>query len=91
MYLLFLSSNQILPFVYWLCKVYRVHGDLDLANDVMFTKTVKVKHLQHQSLTTQLAIWYLGRHSILTKGELQSALDTFKNVTNNTIKHGLHY
>lgn len=64
MYLLFLSSNQILPFVYWLCKVYRVHGDLDLADHVVFTKTVKVKHLQHQSLTTQLIIGYLERDRI---------------------------
>lgn len=61
MYLLFLSSNKIPPFMYWLCKVYRVHGDLDLADDVMFTKTVKIKHLQHQSLTSQLSIWYLER------------------------------
>ncbi len=61
MYLLFLPSNQILPFVYRLSKVYSVHGDLDLADDVMFTKTVKVKHLQHQSLTTQLTIGYLER------------------------------
>lgn len=52
MYLLFLSSNQILPFMYWLSKVNRVHGDLDLADQVMFTKAVKVKHLQHQSLAT---------------------------------------
>lgn len=60
-YLLLLSSNQILPFVYWLPKVYRVHGDLDLSNDVMLTKTIKVKHLQHQSLTSQVIKWYLER------------------------------
>lgn len=61
MYLLFLSSNKIPPFMYWLSKVYRVHGDLDLADDVMFAKAVKIKHLQHQSLTSQLSIRYLYR------------------------------
>lgn len=60
-YLLFLSSNQILPFLYWLGEVYTVHGDLDLADDVVFTETIKVKHLQHQSLTAQLAVGYLKR------------------------------
>lgn len=64
LYLLFLSSNKVLPFMYGLPKVYRIHGDLDLADDIMFTKTVKIKHLQHQSLTSQLIIWYLDRDRI---------------------------
>lgn len=51
--------------MYWLSKVYGVHGDLDLTNDVMFTKTIKVKNLQRQSLTTQLIIRYLEKENIL--------------------------
>lgn len=50
--------------MYRLSEVYRIHGDLDLTDDVMFTKTVKVKNLQHQSLTTQLTVGYLERESI---------------------------
>lgn len=63
MYLLFFSSNQIPPFVYRLSEVYGVHDDLDFADDIMFTKTVKVKNLQHQSLTAQLSIRYLQKES----------------------------
>lgn len=64
MYLLFLSSNKVPPFMYGLPKVYRIHWDLDLTDDIVFTKTVKIKHLQHQSLTSQLTIWYLDRDRI---------------------------
>lgn len=79
-YLLLLSSNQILPFVYWLPKVYRVHGDLDLANDIMLTETIKVKHLQHQSLTSQVIKWYLekGKKEKGEKKRLNSKVKTLQ-------------
>lgn len=50
-YFLFLSSNQVFIFVYGLAQVDTVHGDFDLSNYIMFTKAVKVKHLQDQSLS----------------------------------------
>lgn len=52
MYLFFLSSSKILPFMYRLSKIDSVHGDFDLPNKVMFAKTVKIEHLQHQGLTS---------------------------------------
>lgn len=61
MYLLLLSSNQIFPFLDRLSEVNGVHGDLDLADVVMFTKTVKVENLEHQSLTAQLSVGNLQR------------------------------
>lgn len=64
LYLLFFSSNQIPPFMYWLAEVYGVHGDLDFTDDIMFTKTVKVKNLQHQSLTAQFTVGYLKKKII---------------------------
>ena len=60
-YLLLLSSDQIFPFMYWLPEVYRVHGDFNLTDDIMLTETIKVKHLQHQSLTSQVVKWDLER------------------------------
>lgn len=60
--LLLLSSNQVFPFMDWLSQVYAVHGDLDLADDVVFTKAVEVEYLQHQSLSTQLTVWDLERY-----------------------------
>lgn len=47
--------------MYWLPKINGVHGDLDFSDDVMFTKAIKIKHLQYQSLTAQLIIRYLYR------------------------------
>lgn len=56
--------------MYGLCEVYAVHGNLDFTNDIMFTKAVKVKHLQHQSLTTQLSVGDLKRErKRLTSGD----------------------
>lgn len=60
-HLLFLSSNQIPPFVEWLSQVHTVHGDGDLPNHVVFTKAIKVKDLQDQSLTAQLLVGDLWR------------------------------
>lgn len=60
-YLLFLSTNQILPLVDRLSEVNGVHGDLNLSDDVVFAEAVKVKHLQHQSLSTQLRVRDLER------------------------------
>ncbi len=37
--------------MYGLAQVNAVHGDFDLADYIMFTKAVKVKHLQDQSLS----------------------------------------
>lgn len=51
--------------MYRLSEVYRVHWDLDFADDVMFTESVKVKHLQHQSLATQLTVGNLEREKVL--------------------------
>ncbi|TNN30168.1 hypothetical protein EYF80_059684 [Liparis tanakae] len=73
--LLFLSSNQILPFLYRLGEVDAVHGDLDLADDVVFTETVKVEHLQHQRLTAQLTVGNLEREEG-RKGEEEEGLVT---------------
>lgn len=87
MYLLLLASNQIFPFVYRLCEVNGVHGDLDLTNGVMFTKTVKVENLQHQSLTAQLAVGYLERGSIFQKLHLMLLhAEQFDNATDSVIK-----
>lgn len=58
-HLLFLSSNQILPFVDGLAEVHAVHGNLDLTDDVVFAKAVKIEHLEHQRLTAQIRVWYL--------------------------------
>lgn len=55
-YLFFFSPGEILPFMYRLCEVNGVHGDFDLTDEVVFSKAVKIKHLQHQSLTSQLAV-----------------------------------
>ncbi len=49
-YFLFLSSDKVFPFMYGLAQVNAVHGDFDLSDYIMFTKAVKVKHLQDQSL-----------------------------------------
>lgn len=59
MHLFFLSSSKILPFMYWLSKINSVHGDFNLSDEVVFAKTIKIKHLQHQSLTSEFIIWYL--------------------------------
>lgn len=53
--------------MYWLSEVYAVHWDLDFADDIMFSKTVEIKNLQHQSLTTQLTVRDLERKSISIK------------------------
>lgn len=45
--------------MYWLSKINSVHGDFDLSDEVVFAKTVKIKHLQHQSLTSEFIIRYL--------------------------------
>lgn len=36
--------------MYGLAQINTVHGDFDLSNDIMFTKSVKVKHLKDQGL-----------------------------------------
>lgn len=87
MYLLFLSSNQIFPFLYRLSKVNSVHGDFDLANDIMFTETVKVENRHDQSLTTQITVGYLERESIeksLRKSDL--IFDVISRVNAQTLK-----
>lgn len=55
--------------MYGLSQVNGVHGNLDLTDEVMFTKTVKVKDLQDQSLTTQLGVGDLerGKNDVTTK------------------------
>lgn len=55
-YLFFFSPGKILPFMYRLSEVNGVHGDFDLTDEVVLSKAVKIKHLQHQSLTSQLAV-----------------------------------
>lgn len=60
-YLLLLSTLQISPLLHRLAQIHAVHGDLDLADHVVFGETVKVKNLQHQRLSTQLCIRDLER------------------------------
>lgn len=60
-YLLLLTTLQVSPLLQWLAQINAVHGNLYLANHVMFGEPVKVKHLQHQSLSTQLSIRNLDR------------------------------
>lgn len=45
--------------MYRLSKINSVHGDFDFSDEVVFAKTIKIKDLQHQSLTSEFAIWYL--------------------------------
>lgn len=58
--LLFLSILQISPLMQRLSHVKTVHGDRNLAYDVMFPEAVKIKHLEHQSLSSEFSIWDLG-------------------------------
>lgn len=53
-YFFFLSSNQVFPFVYGLTQINTVHGDFDLSDYIMFTKSVEVKHLQDQGLPSKI-------------------------------------
>lgn len=66
-YLLLLTTLQVSPLLHWLAQVNTVHGNLDLPDHIVFGETVKVKNLQHQSLSTQLCIWDLGGKKALLK------------------------
>lgn len=59
--LFFLSTLQVSPLLQRLAQIHAVHGDLYLTDHVVFGETVKVKNLQHQSLSTQLCIRDLER------------------------------
>lgn len=61
-HLFLLSALQVPPLLHRLAQVHAVHGDLYLADHVVFGETVKVKNLQHQRLSTQLCIRDLERH-----------------------------
>lgn len=47
----------------WLSQVDGVHGNLDFTDEVVFPKAVEVKHLQHQSLTSQICVGDLKAQS----------------------------
>lgn len=59
--LFFLATLQVSPLLQRLAQIHAVHGDLYLTDHVVFGETVKVKNLQHQSLSSQLCIWDLER------------------------------
>lgn len=84
-YLFFLSSSKILPFMYWLSEIDGVHGDFDLSDEVVFAKTIKVKDLQHQSLTSEFAIRYLETVRS-TQALVSSSMETFLPIRERTTR-----
>lgn len=78
-YLLLLTTLQVSPLLHWLAQINTVHGNLYLTNRIMFGETVKVKNLQHQSLSAQLCIGDLERDviAVLGIGEIKQYIVLF--------------
>lgn len=72
--------------MYWLSKINSIHWDFDLSDEVVFAKTVKIKHLQHQSLTSQFVIWYLEtirrRQALVSSSDIWRKWKQFKGISN---------
>lgn len=58
-HLFLICTVQVPPLLDWLGKVKGVHGDFDLANDVMFGEAIKVVHRHHQGLAPHFLEWNL--------------------------------
>lgn len=89
-YLLLLTTLQVSPRLHGLAQVDAVHGNLNLANHVVFGETVKVENLQHQSFPPQLCVRDLEpntREIPLSRGcDPSIALSSPR--INNTLRHG---
>lgn len=65
-YLLLLSALQIPPLLCYVAEVHLVHGELDIANGIVFGEAVEIIHCHNQRLPTELYIGNLSRGQQLT-------------------------